>query len=130
MNRYDYVMVTEPAGQTDRRCRWCGRRFPVVAGPGRPREFCGQPCRQRDYEARRGGRRLVEDGNVLVLPRQSVRDLQDRLWIVEAAVTDARIALDERASATAARRVLDELLQAVEDLVPLWRAPDDHSPPN
>jgi hypothetical protein len=102
----------------------------VVAGPGRPREFCGQPCRQRDYEARRGGRRLVEDGNVLVLPRQSVRDLQDRLWIVEAAVTDARIALDERASAAAARRVLDELLQAVEDLVPLWRAPDDHSPPN
>ncbi|MDQ1631684.1 MAG: hypothetical protein QOC80_1656 [Frankiaceae bacterium] len=65
-----------------------------------------------------------------MLPRQSVRDLQDRLWIVEAAVTDTRIALDERASATAARRVLDELLQAVEDLVPLWRAPDDHSPPN
>lgn len=65
---------------------------------------------------------------MLVLPRQTVRDLQDRLWVVEAAVTDARIALEERASAAAARRVLDELLRAVDDVVPLWREPDQPLP--
>lgn len=117
-------MVTEFDRVVVRRCRWCGRRFPVPKGPGRPREFCRQACRQRDYEARRGGRHLAGDGDVLVLPRRAVHDLQDRLWLVEAAVDDARTAVDEEASATACRRVLAELVAAVEGTVPLWRDPE------
>jgi hypothetical protein len=116
-------MVTEPEKVVVRRCRWCGRRFEVEKGPGRPREFCRQACRQRDYEARRGGRQLVTDGDVLVLPRRAVHDLQDRLWLVEAAVDDARTAVDERASAGACRRVLAELVAALDGTVPLWREP-------
>src|SRR4051812_16155583 len=96
-------MVTEPGREAVRRCRWCGRRFSVPKGPGRRREFCRQACRQRDYEARRGGRALVQDGDVLVLPRAAVHDLQDRLWLVEAAVDDARTAVDEAASSGAGR---------------------------
>jgi hypothetical protein len=104
-----------------RRCRWCGSRFTIAQGPGRPREFCRQACRQRDYEARRGGRQRAEDGDVLVLSRTGVHGLQDRLWLVEAAVDDARTAVQESASAEACRRVLAELVAAVEDTVPLWR---------
>src|SRR3954471_8547295 len=106
-------MVTEPGDAIVRRCRWCGRRFSAHHGPGRPREFCRQACRQRDYEARRGGRSLVQDGDVLVLPRITVHDLQDRLWLVEAAVDDARTAIGEAASADACRRVLAELVAAL-----------------
>jgi hypothetical protein len=116
-------MVTEVGGTMERRCRWCGRRFPVVKGPGRPREFCRQACRQRDYEARRGGRHLGAEGDVLVLSRRAVHDLQDRLWVVEAAVDDARLALAEHASTRAARQVLEQLVAAVQDAVPLWRDP-------
>ncbi|HSP36255.1 MAG TPA: hypothetical protein VLR26_00700 [Frankiaceae bacterium] len=95
----------------------------MTKGPGRPREFCRQACRQRDYEARRGGRHISAGGDVLVLPRRAVHDLQDRLWVVEAAVDDARLALTERASAQAAQQVLDQLIAAVQDAVPLWREP-------
>jgi hypothetical protein len=95
----------------------------VTPGPGRPREFCRQACRQRDYEARRGGRHIGADGDVLVLPRRAVHDLQDRLWVVEAAVDDARLALTEGASARAARQILEQLVAAVQDAVPLWREP-------
>jgi hypothetical protein len=116
--------VTETGGPIERRCRWCGLRFPVPDGPGRPRQFCRQACRQRDYEARRGARHRVEDGDVLVLPRAAVHDLQDRLWLVEAAVDAACTAVTESASAGACRRVLAELVAAVEDTVPLWREPD------
>jgi hypothetical protein len=120
---YGFVMVTESPRATERRCRWCGRRFPAPKGPGRPREFCRQACRQRDYEARRGGRALAQDGDVLVLPRAAVHDLQDRLWLVEAAVDDARTAIAESASADACRRVLAELVAALDETVPLWREP-------
>lgn len=116
-------MVTETDDVAVRRCRWCGRRFSVTQGPGRPREFCGQGCRQRDYEARRGGRQLASDGDVLVVPRRAVDELQDRLWLVEAALDDARTALDEDASTVAYRQVLEQLTVAVQDTVPLWREP-------
>jgi hypothetical protein len=65
----------------------------------------------------------VQDGDVLVLPRAAVHDLQDRLWLVEAAVDDARTAVAEAASAAACRRVLAELVAALDDTVPLWREP-------
>src|SRR3978361_1473894 len=103
-------MVTEPKEVAVRRCRWCGRRFPAATGPGRPREFCRQACRQRDYEARRGGRQLATEGDVLVLPRRAVHDLQDRLWLIEAAVDDARLAVDENASSRAAQQILEQLV--------------------
>ncbi len=46
--------VTVTKQVIERRCEWCGRRFDVAAGAtGRPRKYCRQACRQRDYEARR-----------------------------------------------------------------------------
>jgi hypothetical protein len=64
-------------------------------------------------------------GDVLVLPRRVVRDVQDRLWVIETAVADAQQAVDESASAHACRQVLEQLVAAVGDMVPLWRDPDE-----
>jgi len=58
-----------------------------------------------------------------VLPRAAAHDLQDRLWLVEAAVDDARTAIAEAASAAASRSVLAELVAALKETVPLWREP-------
>jgi hypothetical protein len=72
----------------ERRCRWCGRRFPVTPGPGRPREFCRRSCRQRDYEARQRASEVGLSEHELVLTRQAMDDLRDRLYVLECAVED------------------------------------------
>jgi hypothetical protein len=70
------------------RCRWCGRALPVRNGPGRPREFCKESCRQLDYQARR---RAVEVGlseHELIVARRELDGLYDRLYALEAAIED------------------------------------------
>jgi 5-methylcytosine-specific restriction endonuclease McrA len=34
-------------------CLWCGRECPKLEKTGRPRRYCGPPCKQRAYELRR-----------------------------------------------------------------------------
>ena len=108
--------MTEPG--VTRRCRWCGRGFEVQPGPGRPRLFCRQGCRQADYIARQ---RVAEAGlseAELIVTRAALDDLRDRLYVLEAAVEDV-----DRDLATAGedpeevRRALDWLLQAVRPLL-------------
>lgn len=72
----------------ERRCRWCARRFPVTPGPGRPREFCRRSCRQRDYEARQRAAEVGLSEHELVLTRQAIEDLRDRLYVLECAIED------------------------------------------
>jgi hypothetical protein len=71
-----------------RRCRWCGRPFAVVSGPGRPREYCRRSCRQRDYEARRRSADLGIGDAQLVVARADLDALHDRLYELEAAIED------------------------------------------
>ena len=71
-----------------RRCRWCARRFPVSPGPGRPREFCRRSCRQRDYEARRRSDELGLTDRDLIVARQTIDRLRDRLFVLECALED------------------------------------------
>ena len=73
----------------ERRCRWCARRFTVEPGPGRPREFCRRSCRQRDYEARRRAAEVGLSEHELVLTRQAMEELRDRLYVLEAWLLDA-----------------------------------------
>ena len=73
---------------TTRRCRWCGRPFDVVPGPGRPREYCRRSCRQRDYEARRQSADLGLGDAHLVVARSELDALHDRLYELEAAIED------------------------------------------
>ena len=78
----------ERPSTAERRCRWCARRFEVKAGPGRPREFCRRSCRQRDYEARRRAAELGLSEDELVLTREAMEELRDRLYVLEAAIED------------------------------------------
>jgi hypothetical protein len=73
-----------------RQCRWCGRPFAVVPGPGRPRAYCRQSCRQRDYEARqRTAGAGLADGEIVVT-RADLDELRDRLYALESAIEDAQ----------------------------------------
>jgi hypothetical protein len=72
----------------DRRCAWCGRRLVVRPGPGRPRRYCAHACRQRDYEARQRAAEVGLSENELIVARQALADLHDRLYVLEAAIED------------------------------------------
>ena len=77
------------------RCGWCGRGLPERRGPGRPRRFCRQACRQAAYVA---GRRREELGLTeveLIVTRQALDELRDRLYVLEAAVEDVERDLGE-----------------------------------
>lgn len=77
-------------------CGWCGRRFAVAGGRGRPRRFCKQSCRQRDYEARRRATELGRSEGELVVTREELERLRDGLFVLAAAVEDVEHDLAER----------------------------------
>ena len=70
------------------RCRWCGRGLPPRRGPGRPREFCKDSCRQLDYQARRRAAEVGLSEDELIVARRQLDELYDRLYVLEAAVED------------------------------------------
>jgi len=101
----------------ERRCRWCGRRFPIVPGPGRPREFCRRSCRQRDYEARQRAAEVGLSEHELVLTRQAVDDLRDRIYVLECAVEDVQGDLQGSPSVAELRDAIDWLLDAARPVI-------------
>lgn len=70
------------------RCRWCRRVLPGRSGPGRPREFCSQRCRQWDWVARQRARELELSDNELVVAREELDGLHDDLYVLACAVDD------------------------------------------
>lgn len=70
------------------RCEWCGRSIEQSSGPGRPRRFCRQSCRQRDYEARSRAAELGLNEGELVVTREELESLRDRLFVLERALGD------------------------------------------
>jgi hypothetical protein len=85
-----FVTVTEMP------CRWCGRRFVVRGGRGRPAQYCKRSCRQRDYEARRRSSELGLSEGELVVTREELEALRDRMYVLECAVEDVERDLDVR----------------------------------
>jgi hypothetical protein len=80
------------------KCRWCGRKLAITGGPGRPRAFCSQACRQKDYIARLRAQEAGLSEAELVVTREELDRLHDQLYVLEAAVED--VERDLRASAT------------------------------
>ena len=102
---------------TERRCRWCGRRFEVVVGPGRPREFCRRSCRQRDYEARQRSSELGLSEGELVMARGELDAFHDLLYVLEAAIEDVDRELAADPSPEAYAEAVAWLLDAARPLV-------------
>jgi hypothetical protein len=74
----------------DRRCRWCRVPLPGRTGPGRPREFCSQRCRQWDWVSRQRARELALSDGELVMARAELDALYDDLYVLQCAVADTR----------------------------------------
>jgi hypothetical protein len=102
---------TRGSRRDTRPCRWCGRPF-AVSTVGRPRQYCRHSCRQRDYEARRRAAELGLGEHDLVVTRQELEALRDRLYVLECAVDDVERDLAAGATAGEVREALAWLLDA------------------
>ena len=107
--------MTEQGGE--RRCRWCGRAIAVVPGPGRPREFCKQSCRQADYIARQRSAELGLGEAELIVTRSALDDLRDRLYVLEAAIEDVERDAEQAQTDQDLRDALSWLLAAAKPVV-------------
>jgi len=100
-----------------KKCRWCGRAIDLRQGPGRPPEYCRPSHRQRDYEARQRAAELGLSESDLVIARQAIHQLQDRIYMLECAIEDVERDLADDRSPEAVHRALNWLLDAARPLV-------------
>ena len=101
------------------RCRWCRRVLPDRSGPGRPREFCSQRCRQWEWVSRQRVTELELSENELVIARDELDALHDDLYVLACAVGDAESDLEAagaRPSVRELRMVIDLLITAAKPL--------------
>lgn len=83
-----------------RHCGWCGSRLPDSGRVGRPRQYCGQSCRQRAYERRAAVQRGGLPDDAVILSATELADLQDRLFQLRCAAEDIETAAHDGASHT------------------------------
>lgn len=106
------------------RCRWCGRRIPLRRGPGRPRQYCRQGCRQQAHLARKlAAAHGLGDADVIV-SRSTLEELQGAVYCLQAAIEDVDADLAEAAEdPDEVRRALGWLLDNARPLAALWIEP-------
>ena len=111
--------MTESSAQLSTRCRWCRRALPEREGPGRPKQFCSQRCRQWDWVSRQRAAELEISEGELVVARSELDDLHDDLYVLACAVDDTERDLDAAGSTAGPkelREMLDWLLDAAKPL--------------
>lgn len=89
----------------------------VRTGPGRPKQFCKASCRQADYVARQRSAELGISESELIVTRQALDDLRDRLYVLEAAVEDVERDLAQSDGEQELRDALAWLLDAARPLL-------------
>lgn len=110
--------VTE-LGMTQR-CRWCGRRFAVTPGPGRPREFCRPGCRQQAHVARKLAAAHGLGPDDVIIGRAALEELQSALYCLQAAIQDVDQDLKIADGPADVRAALRWLLDNARPLADLW----------
>ena len=105
-----------------RRCEWCRRVLPEQVSVGRPRRYCGQPCRQRAYEQRSATTKAGLPGDVVLVTRADLDGLQDRLYQLRCALEDVQTLLAERPTKAELERCLADLVRSTGRLDRLWVA--------
>jgi hypothetical protein len=86
-------------------------------GPGRPRQFCTQACRQKDYIARLRAQDAGLSEAELIVTREELDTLHDRLYILEAAIEDVDRDLTRSSTKQEYVEALEWLLDAARPLV-------------
>ena len=112
------------------RCRWCGRPLASRPGPGRPRRYCRQGCRQQAHLARKlAAAHGLGDDDVIV-SRPTLDELQGRLYCLQAALEDVErdlAALDRTDGlgddAGELRQILAWLVENAAPAAALWIEP-------
>lgn len=106
------------SGRDAPRCRWCRRILPARSGPGRPRRFCSQRCRQWDWVARQRAAELEINERELVIARDELERVHDELYVLACAVDDVERDLADGGRPTAAtlQEALEWLLTAARPL--------------
>lgn len=115
------------------RCQWCRRVLPDRRGPGRPRRFCSQRCRQWEWVSRQRAAELELSDNELVIARDELDRLHDDLYVLACAVGDAEsdlAAAGNRPSTKDLQLVVDALLAAARPLRDRELSAPQASPPN
>ena len=111
---HDFVMT-----ESERRCRWCRRALPDRDGPGRPKQFCSQRCRQWDWVSRQRAAELEISEGELIVARSELEALHDDLYVLACAVDDTERDLEaagRQPTATELREMLEWLLDAAKPL--------------
>ena len=100
------------------RCRWCRRVLQERSGPGRPRAYCSQPCRQWDWVARQRAREVQLSDEQLVMAREELNDIHDALYVLSRAVDDVQrdLADIEKPSNKELRDMLQWILECAEPI--------------
>lgn len=116
-----YFVMTNSRGERDgreaaTRCRWCRRVVQRRAGPGRPREFCSQRCRQWDWVSRQRAADLALGANEIVVRRDELDRLHDDLYMLACAIEDVERDLGENPTDRELAEALDWLLHAAKPL--------------
>ncbi len=108
----------QPKGSGGSRCRWCRRVLEPRSGPGRPREFCSQRCRQWDWVSRQRAADLALGIDEIVIRRDELDRLHDDLYMLACAVDDTERDLSERGplSNRELREALEWLLESARPL--------------
>ena len=83
--------------------------LPERAGPGRPKEFCSQRCRQWDWVSRQRARELQLSENELVIARDELDRLHDDLYVLACAVDDAERDIVAHGTSPTARELAETL---------------------
>lgn len=97
-------------------CAWCGKEIPVNRGRGRKRKYCGPSCKQRAYEQRTMLAGTAVEDDAVILNRNKVAEIRDRLYALRCAAEDIRTASAEGASADDLAPLCDELVGLAQQL--------------
>lgn len=111
------------------RCKWCRVVLPAHEGPGRPRRFCSQACRQWDWVARQRADELALSENELVVARDELDSLRDQIYVLACAIDDVQGDLErsDRHTVESLREALNWVLEAAIPVTTSQMAPQPDS---
>jgi hypothetical protein len=113
--------MTEPPPQE--RCRWCGRAFAPRPGPGRPRRYCRQGCRQQAHLARKLAVAHGLGDDDVIVDRTALEELQGALYGLQAALEDVERDLAASSKPADVAEALAWLRSNAEPLARVWIEP-------
>jgi uncharacterized small protein (DUF1192 family) len=95
----------------------------VASGPGRPRRFCRDGCRQQAYLARKLASSHGLGDNDVIVSRDALEDLQSRIYCLQAALEDIDRDLERSKEPRDVAEALAWLRENAEPLATAWIEP-------